>query len=130
MRVIPVTLSVPDVKSELARLIIREQKCLVFVDTNILLWVFRLNALARKELLSWLEELSDCDRLFFPVWVVHEYNLQLSRGSDETLFPFKRPGKEVLSNLTLIKKYASLLADEQFLRGTKFGNRESFLSEL
>jgi predicted nucleic-acid-binding protein len=130
MKTIPSALSIPCLKSEWARLIFREEKSFVFVDTNILLWIFRLNDLARSQFMLWFKGLADDDRLFFPAWVLHEYNNHLAQGNDEALFPFKRPGKEVLRRLPVIKKYANLLVDEGFLKGTEFESRDTLLSEL
>jgi hypothetical protein len=53
-------------------------KCHVFIDTNILSQLYKLNDKGRVDFLSWVDSMSE--RIHIPNWVVMEYNLKMMKG--------------------------------------------------
>ena len=103
---------------------------LVFLDTNILLWLYRINEDARREIFSLFNKLKEVNRLFIPVWVVQEYNNHLTQLKPDVFFPFKRPAKELKSRLSEIEKYSKLIIDNTSLQGSSYETRDDFLAQF
>jgi len=103
---------------------------LIFLDTNILLWLYRINNAARAEILYFFHELKKNNRLFIPSWVVHEYNHHIQKREDNTLFPFKKPANEIKTRLQSIEKYSKLIVDDKYIQGTGYESGNAFLDEL
>ena len=109
---------------------ISNEKPLVFLDTNILLWFFKINEDARKEVFSILNTLKDSNRLHIPTWVIHEYNYQLERESSSTFFPFKKTANELEPKLKYLEKHSNLIVDDAYLNGSPYKGKEDFLTSL
>lgn len=103
---------------------------LVFLDTNILLWLYRINSAARAEVIQMLTSIKGEERLCIPAWVVHEYNHHISRRDDASFFPFKKSAKEIESRLKIIEKHSKLVIDDDYLKGSEYAEKNSFLSDL
>ena len=54
-------------------LLLTKPSTYVYIDTNVLAYLFRLHSSARRELLGWLTELVAQKRLSIPAWVLNEY---------------------------------------------------------
>jgi predicted nucleic acid-binding protein len=102
----------------------------VFLDTNILLWLYRINNAARAEIIKMLTNLKEERRLCIPSWVVHEYNHHISRRDDTSFFPFKKSVKEIESRLKIIEQHSKLVIDNDYLKGSKHKEKNSFLKDL
>lgn len=88
----------------------------VFIDTNILLWCYRANEYARDELLFLLEIIKKSNRLFFPAWVIQEYNNHLFKMNEDVFNPIKRISKDLRIKLDEFERYLTLTADNEFAR--------------
>ena len=69
-------------------LIYLNDSSLVFIDTNVLIWLYRLNEDSFIEFRRLLNDLIDKYRLVIPNWVVHEYNNLLILNSEEYILNF------------------------------------------
>ena len=79
--------------------ILRSGDCIVFLDTNLLAWSFRLNDTASREFIRWLYNLAQDERLIIPAWTIHEYNHHLLRDDPTFFLPHKAVGKQLNANL-------------------------------
>lgn len=86
----------------------------VFIDTNILLWCYRANEHARNELLALLETIKKSNRLFFPAWVIQEYNNHLFKMSEDVFTPIKRISKDLNTKLCEFARHLLLTGDSEF----------------
>jgi len=75
--------------------ILNDNTCHIFIDTNIISQLFRLNDKARNDFYRWVELCKE--RFHIPVWVVHEYYKRVV--SQKTT--------DYLPELSTIKKYAN-----------------------
>lgn len=48
--------------------VVKSSECIVFVDTNVLAWSSRLNDVALRELMHWLDTIAKDSRLVVPAW--------------------------------------------------------------
>lgn len=91
----------------------------VFIDTNILLWCYRANEHAKNELLSLLEIIKKSNRLFFPAWVIQEYNNHLFKMSEDVFNPIKRISKDLKTKFDEFERYLTLTANNEFSKEIK-----------
>ncbi len=101
--------------------LLNDNQCAIFIDTNILSQLYRLNDKARQDFYKWI---SNCgDRFHIPAWVIHEYSDKIYSGNI----------KDYLSELSKIKTYTkefSNIADfvkgyigESLLRGSAYQDK-------
>jgi predicted nucleic acid-binding protein len=109
---------------------IKADDCNVYMDTNVLFWLYRLNLNAREEFKSWIKHLKEKNRIFIPSWAANEYNKHVTRNQDETFFPFKKVGGRVSKDLDQLGAFAKLIVDDNFVRGTTFSNRSDFIKTI
>lgn len=65
------SLDISKYQSEVKKLL-NDSECAIFIDTNVISQLYRLNYDARQEFYNWIK---DCGvRFHVPVWVIHEYS--------------------------------------------------------
>lgn len=103
---------------------------LVFLDTNILGYLYKLHAAARKEFFNWANELNLVEaRLFIPAWSANEYLAKFKTGKFSEYAP-SRP-EQVLKSLNSLRETASLFVDDESLRKIDYkGDRSEFLDNF
>lgn len=103
---------------------------LVFLDTNVVAWGFRLNDAAYREFTRWLSRLVQDSRLAIPAWTVHEYNHHLLQNDQAFFLPHKSLGKLLQSNLAEFAKVAHLMISETSATELGHTNRDTLLNDL
>lgn len=73
--------------------LLNDEDCAIFIDTNILSQLYRLNDNARQDFYSWVKKCGD--RFHVPAWVIHEYSDKI----------YSKQTKEFLTELSNVKKY-------------------------
>lgn len=98
-------LNINDYFSKLEDLL-KDEKCHIFIDTNIISQLYRLNENARESFYSWV---SSCgDRFHIPNWSVHEYSKRVT----------SKKTTDYLSELTKAKTYSKELNNiSKFIKG-------------
>lgn len=106
-----------------------DPQTLVFIDTNILAYLYKLHDAARQEFFAWTDGLVSANRLAVPAWAANEY---LARVTSKALDSYTPKGKEVTQverSLEALFEAASLFVDNSSLRRIAFvGDRASFLT--
>jgi hypothetical protein len=102
---------------------------LIFFDTNILAYLFKLHTAARLEFFSWADGVIAEDRLRIPAWAASEYLSRVRTGSLGD-YTFRKNGSDQLQKaLESMLDTASLFVDEGVLRGISFpGDRAAYLT--
>lgn len=100
---------------------------LVFVDTNILAYPYRLFSAARRELLEWFGELRGQNRLRVPAWAANEYFVRTSTENLRDFFPKLEP-RASLDHLDGQLQMARLALDDAALRAP--ANRDDLIRDL
>ena len=121
-RNIDVTLYQNEVKT-----LLNDVGCSIFIDTNILSQLYRLNDKARQDFYNWVESCGD--RFHIPTWVIHEYSNKI----------YSENIKDYLSELSKIKTYTKEfgnIADfvkgyigESLLRGSAYQGKTEDLKK-
>ncbi len=108
--------------------IAQDPNTLVFLDTNILGYLYKLHSAARKEFFNWTAELELVDgRLYIPGWSANEYLVKFKNGKFSEYAP-SRP-EQVSKSLRNLWETASLFVDDDVLRKIGYADtRDNFLS--
>lgn len=111
--------------------LLEDKRTVVFLDTNILAYLFKLLAAARAEFFLWTDKLILEDRLKVPAWALSEYLSKLTSGRiDEYTARSKEP-EEIRKKLENLQNIASLFVDDNLLTRVGFtGNRTLFLEQF
>lgn len=108
-----------------------DSSCLVFIDTNIISYMYKLHADARREFFAWADGLVAAGRLAIPSWCAGEY---LARVRDDQLsmyLPKSRDQDQPRKALETMLDTAALFVDEPLLRSIQFnGDRSTFLVQF
>lgn len=108
--------------------LLSDDECHIFIDTNIISQLYRLNDDARNDFYLWIESLK-----FFhiPNWTIHEYSKRVN--SDQTgdylteISKTKTCHKEINNISVFIKGYVG----DSMLQGTLYaGNKEKLFSDI
>lgn len=68
-----------------------DPQTLIFFDTNILSYLYKLHEAARSEFFAWSDTVLDANRLVIPAWAANEY---LSKVTSKTLDTYTPKSKE------------------------------------
>ncbi|WP_076415588.1 PIN-like domain-containing protein [Shewanella sp. UCD-KL12] len=108
--------------------IVKDPKTLVFIDTNILAYLYKLHSTARNEFFYWSDSIIGEKRLFLPGWAANEY---LNRVTTNKLDSYTHKSKEpsqAKKAYEALYETASLFVDDDLLKKISFqGNRTEFL---
>lgn len=74
--------------------VIQSDDCVIFFDTNILSFLYKINESARQEFYAWIQTINH--RCFLPKWNAHEYMKKVTANQDdEYLGELKRVSETV-----------------------------------
>jgi hypothetical protein len=106
-----------------------DPQTLIFLDTNILTYLYKLHAAARQEFFQWSDAVAAENRLVIPAWAASEY---LSRVTSKTLDSYTPKSKEASQATKLLGgllETASLFVDGASLTRIGFpGDRAAFIA--
>ena len=107
--------------------LLNDEDCAIFIDTNILSQLYRLNDNARQDFYNWVKKCGD--RFHVPAWVIHEYSDKI----------YSKQTKEFLTELSNVKKYTGEIekfsyfvkgyAGASMLKGTAYEGKVDFLKK-
>lgn len=104
---------------------------LVFFDTNILSYMYKLHTAARQEFFAWTDSLSAQNRLKIPAWCAGEYFSRLREGQLQSYTPKSKDIDQPLKALEAMIDTASLFVDENLLKKIQFqGDRNKYLKQF
>lgn len=111
--------------------VLDDPSTLVFLDTNVLGYLFKLLGAARNEFFAWSDHLIAEDRLKIPAWVLSEYLAKLKGNKLNDYTAQSSEPDEIRKKLENLHRMASLFVDDPVLKGIGFaGDRQKFLSDF
>ena len=106
---------------------LRSPETIVFVDTSMLFWLYKLGRRARVEFFDWVR--ADLKgRFFIPVWSAHEIQRHLV-NDQASLTPIIKQRKTLIAALKEMTALTSLHVDDDFPH-EKYADRSAYLAEL
>lgn len=111
--------------------LLNDEKCHIFIDTNIISQLYRLNKKARDQFYDWVKFCKD--RFHIPNWVVHEFSKRVINPSEDYLSEFKESEQD--KQINSLKRFKDILdeyIDESLTsdKGSLIKNIESAIENL
>jgi len=103
---------------------------LVFIDTNILIWLYRLDSESFNELTKLFYSLSYNNQLIIPKWVIHEYNKHIINYEENVFYPYKQSLKSLEKNIKHLEEIGRLVVDNNFAKKNGFENKKEFIDMI
>ena len=100
----------------------------VFLDTSVLVHLFRLHHAARTEVIDWLLSGPQAGSVRIPSQAIHEFSRH--RGDPNTLLPFKQQLKTIPKLLEQASNWAHLLSDDARVKAYGYSSRKDYLTGL
>ncbi|UCV12083.1 hypothetical protein KI614_02240 [Dechloromonas denitrificans] len=109
----------------------RDPKTLIFIDTNILAYMYKLHAGARQEFFAWADAVLSQSRLCVPAWSAGEYLSRVRNRMLHSYTPKSRDPDQPKKALEVMLETAALFVDDTVLRAINFdGDRSAFLTDF
>lgn len=106
-----------------------DPQTLIFLDTNILSYLYKLHEAARREFFAWADAVAGASRLVVPAWAASEYLARVTSKSLDSYTPKSKEVEQVKRLLGGLIDTASLFVDDASLRRIEFaGDRAAFLN--
>lgn len=112
------------------RTLLSDPACFVILDTNTLIWPYRLGRSARDTFVSWLSELATNNRLVIPSWVAFEFHRHSTAGNQSVFRPFADVANKFLETAQQLQKFAPLLADDMGVKSFGYSSGQDFLKKF
>lgn len=104
---------------------------MVFLDTNIMSYMYKLHAAARHEFFAWTDSIAASDRLRIPAWCAGEYLARLREDQLRSYMPKGRDEDQPRKTLEAMFDTASLFVDESLLQAIQFpGDRTAYFAQF
>ncbi|MNX03045.1 hypothetical protein D3C86_326130 [compost metagenome] len=105
--------------------------CLVFIDTNIVSYMYKLHEAARREFFLWADGLVAAGRLAIPSWCAGEYLARVRDDQLKSYLPKSREQDQPQKALEAMLDTATLFVDETILASIEFTEgRDAFLAQF
>lgn len=106
-----------------------DPQTLIFFDTNILSYLYKLHEAARSEFFVWSDTVLNSNRLVIPAWAANEYLSRVTTRTLNTYTPKSKEHAQATKLLNSLFETASLFVDEASLRRINFGSdRAKFIT--
>lgn len=106
-----------------------DPQTLIFLDTNILSYLYKLHEAARSEFFAWSDAVLAADRLVVPAWAANEYLSRVTSKTLDTYTPKSKEHNQATKLLNSLFETASLFVDEASLRRINYpSDRATFIT--
>ncbi len=106
-----------------------DPQTLVFLDTNILSYLYKLHEAARSEFFTWSDAVLAENRLVVPAWAANEYLSRVTSKTLDTYTPKSKEHNQATKLLNSLFETASLFVDEASLRRINYpSDRTNFIA--
>lgn len=108
--------------------VIKSDDCVIFFDTNILSFLYKINKSARSEFYNWIDEIQG--RCFIPKWNAHEYIKKVTANRDDEYLGEIKTVSESIKSFNANIKYISMYIDDHVLQGCSYPSIDEYIKEL
>ena len=128
MKFLPTELNITDYMQRLSDML-NDENCHVFIDTNILSQLYKLNDNARGEFMTWADSIEG--RFHIPNWVVVEYNKRVKSKRLADYVDELRKIKSIKKELANLQRFLWGYVDDDILQGSVYhGNKDGLHNDL
>lgn len=112
-------------------LLARDSQTLIFLDTNVLTYLYKLHEAARREFFVWTDSVLAQTRLHVPAWAASEYLSYVTAGNLSSFNPSTKEPGPTMKALDALYQTASLFVDDSLLRKFSIGSdRSTYLRDF
>lgn len=105
-----------------------DPQTLIFLDTNILTYLYKLHGDARQEFFQWAGDIAASSRLAIPAWVASEYLSRVTSKALDSYTPKSKEASQATKLLNGLLETAALFVDGSSLSRIGFsGDRAAFI---
>lgn len=109
--------------------LLTNEECEIFIDTNIISQLYRLNDDARKDVYRWIESCKG--RFHIPVWSIQEYSKRVYQNSTQDYVSELGKVKTYSSEFKNINKFIKAYISPTMLIGTQYAeDKQALFSDL
>lgn len=119
------TIDIPQYYEKVKKLLL-DDDCAIFIDTNIISQLYRLNDSARNDFFTWVESCGN--RFHIPVWVIHEYSKKVPERLSEYLLELSDV-KKIERDFSRISDFLKGYVGDSFLKGSVYNDNVDGLKE-
>lgn len=128
MKFLPTELNITDYMRRLSDML-NDENCHVFIDTNILSQLYKLNDNARGEFMTWADSIEG--RFHIPNWVVVEYNKRVKSKRLADYVDELGKIKTIKKELANLQRFLWGYVDDDILQGSVYqGNKDGLHNDL
>ena len=102
----------------------------VFLDTNILAFLFRLNSKAKEEFYNWIDELVSKNKIKIPTWVINEYTNRFIRRKTSDYLSGASRFSTINKEFLQLTDYLKLHIDDTRLNQSSYKTTEELTLDL
>lgn len=106
-----------------------DQNCAIFIDTNVLSQLYKLNDSARSDFYDWVDHCGD--RFHVPVWVIHEYSHRVYENKTSTYLTELNSISTINRDFKNIRNFLKGYIGDAFLVGSQYqDNKAEFVKDV
>ena len=105
-----------------------DESCQLFIDTNIISQLYKLNENARNDFYDWVDSCND--RFHIPCWSVLEYSKRVTTQKTHDYMSELSKATTISKELTNINRFVRGYVGDSLLRGSEYaGKKEQLFNE-
>lgn len=109
--------------------LLKDDSCHIFIDTNIISQLYRLNEDARNNFYNWIESCKD--RFHIPCWSVLEYSKRVTSNKTRDYLSELTEAKSISKQLDRITQFVKAYVGDSLLIGTLYaGKKDKLFSDI
>lgn len=109
--------------------LLNDESCQLFIDTNIISQLYKLNENARNDFYDWVDSCDD--RFHIPCWSVLEYSKRVTTQNTRDYMSELSKATTISKELTNINRFVRGYVGESLLKGSEYaGDKEKLFDEL
>ncbi|WP_255988086.1 PIN-like domain-containing protein [Chitinolyticbacter albus] len=106
-----------------------DSQTLIFLDTNILSYLYKLHEAARREFFAWSDAVLAANRMVVPAWAANEYLARVTSKTLDSYTPKSKEANQATKILDGLFETASLFVDETSLKRIGYSkDRATFIT--
>lgn len=105
--------------------LLNDTSCHIFIDTNIISQLYRLNDDARQDFYKWVDFCGD--RFHIPNWSVHEYSKRINTQNTKDYLAELSKAKTIAKEMNNIKNFIKGYVGDSLLEGSEYANNRGTL---
>lgn len=110
--------------------LLKDEKTVIFIDTNIIALLYQLNKKSREEFFTWVSRCKEKNRFKVPSWVIHEYSSRFTKNQISEYLSSLKTLSEITNKYDNICKFLGMYIDDNIINNNNSKDKYSNVDEL